>query len=114
VASCTQTEPGGNQLNPIANFKVGKDSYQIQIHLDPPLQAGTRPFGATASGTTVALNLIKNGRNPGSWTTGNGNGSATINADLKSGKLDGQLIGVGANGIATTVTGNFSCPSFTP
>jgi hypothetical protein len=114
VVNCTQSEPSGNQLNPTANFKVGKASYQIQIRFDPPLAAGSRPFGSSASGTTVAVNLIEMGKTPANWTTGIGNGSGMLNADLKSGSLKGQLIGLGANGIATTVSGKFSCPTFTP
>ena len=88
--------------------------YQIQIRLDPPLVAGTRPFGKNASSTTVAINVIMSGTTPASWTTGDGNGSGTLNADLKSGSLKGQLVGLGANGIATSLTGKFSCPTFTP
>ena len=114
VVNCTESEPAGNQLNPTANFKVGKANYQIQIRLDPPLVAGTRPFGSSASSTTVAVNLIQMIKTPANWTTGDGNGAGTLNADLKSGSLNGQLIGLGANGIATTVTGKFSCPTFTP
>ena len=114
VVNCSQPEPGGNQLNPTANFKVGKSSYQIQIRLDPPLAAGSRPFGKSASSSTVAINVIMSGKAPASWTTGDGNGSGTLNADLKSGSLNGQLIGVGANGIATKLTGRFSCPTFKP
>ena len=93
---------------------MGKATYQIQIRLDPPLVAASRPFGKSASSTTVAINVIKSGKTPGSWTTGDGNGSGTLNANLKSGSLKGQLIGLGANGIATTLTGKFSCPTFTP
>jgi hypothetical protein len=107
VVSCR--EPGG-QLAPVANFKVGKATYQIQIRLDPPVQAGTRPFGSTASPTTVSVNLIRQSKTPASWTTGDGNGSGTVNADLVSGTIKGQLIGLGANGIATTLTGKFACP----
>jgi hypothetical protein len=114
LGNCSQPEPGGNQLNPTANFKVGKGSYQIQIRLDPPLAAGSRPFGATAGPTTMTVNVISSGKTPASWTSGDGNGSGTLHADLKSGSLSGQLIGLGANGIATTVRGKFSCPSFTP
>ena len=114
VVNCTEPQPGGNELNPTANFKVGKAGYQIQIRLDPPLVAGTRPFGKSASSTTVAINVIMSGTTPASWTTGDGNGSGTLNADLKSGSLKGQLVGLGANGIATSLTGKFSCPTFTP
>jgi hypothetical protein len=114
VVNCTESEPAGNQLNPVANFKVGKASYQISIRFDPPLAAVSRPFGSTASSTTTAVNLIEMGKTPANWTTGDGNGAGTLNADLKSGSLKGQLIGLGANGIATTVTGKFTCPTFTP
>ena len=76
--------------------------------------AGTRPFGHSASSNTVGVNVIMSGKTPASWTTGDGNRSAILNADLKSGSLKGQLIGLGANGIATTITGKFSCPTFTP
>ena len=114
VVNCSQPEPGGNQLNPTANFKVGTASYQIQIRLDPPLAAATRPFGHTASSSTMTVNVILSGKTPATWSTGDGNGSGTLNADLKSGSLSGQLIGLGANGIATKVTGKFSCPTFKP
>jgi hypothetical protein len=56
VVNCTQPLAGGNELNPIANFRVGRTSYQIQIRLDPPLQAGTRAFGQTAGPTTAGIN----------------------------------------------------------
>jgi hypothetical protein len=114
VVSCTQPLPGGNELNPTANFKVGKTSYQIQIRVDPPLQSGTRPFGQTAGPSTASINLIASGNTSASWTTGDGNGSLILKADHKSGSLKGRLIGLGANGIATAVTGRFSCPTFTP
>jgi hypothetical protein len=114
VVNCTQPLPGGNELNPTANFKVGKASYQIQIRVDPPLQSGTRPFGQTAGPSTASINLITSGNSSASWTTGDGNGSLILNADHKSGSFKGRLIGLGANGIATAVTGKFSCPTFTP
>jgi hypothetical protein len=112
TAGCTQQEPSGNQLAPIASFKVAKKSYQIQIRFDPPVQAGTRPFGASASPTTVSINLIAAG-GP-SWTTGTGNGTATVHSDVKSGSVDGQLVAAGSTGKPVTVRGKFACASFTP
>jgi len=112
TADCTQREPAGNQLAPVASFEIGKKSYQIQIRFDPPVQAGPRPFGPSASASTVAINVVAtDGR---SWTTGNGNGTATVNADLKSGSLKGQLVGAGPTTKPTMVRGKFACATFTP
>jgi hypothetical protein len=113
VVSCTKAAPTGNQLNPTATFKVAKASYQIQILLIPPLSAGSRPFGHTASSTTATVDVSSAAKTSATWTSGDGNGTAVVNADLKSGSINGQLIGLGANGIATKVTGKFSCPTFT-
>jgi hypothetical protein len=98
----------------LTSFSVGKDKYSLSLSFrGAAYAAGEQQFGAPKQGATGAIVTLAADQGSGAWTSGDGNGSATLNSDMKSGKFDGELLA--GSGVALTggpgvhVKGTFKC-----
>jgi hypothetical protein len=116
VVNCTQsTQTKGLQLGvSLNNFKVAgsKNSNLSMVFAGPNYAPGDHDFGGFTSASTGVQVTFSYGAGK-SWSSGEGTGTATLNADKKSGKIDGDLLE--GSGIAPTggpevhVKGTFQC-----
>jgi len=98
----------------LTSFSVGKDTYSLSSSFrGANYVAGKHQFGAPKQGATGAIVTLVADKGLGAWTSGDGNGTATLNSDKKSGKFDGDLLA--GSGFALTggpgvhVKGTFKC-----
>jgi len=98
----------------LTTFSVGKDKYSLSLGFRGANYAvGEHQFSAPKQGATGVIVTFVGDQGSGAWTSGDGNGTATLSSDKKSAKFDGDLLA--GSGVALTggpgvhVKGTFKC-----
>jgi hypothetical protein len=98
--TCVYSPDGETALIAEATFEVSGARFRISIAFAAPVQPGSREFGLVAGPQTVVVHVADVSDPSTSWAS-SGDGAGTINANRRSGFVQGTLAAVGADGIAT-------------